>query len=79
MPRNSLTKPEWQPKKCCVCDHNIPFFDKDGDLIAKWKYFQRKTCGPECYGQLHAYKRRIRTPIPEPTMMDKFILGYKHD
>ena len=67
--------PDWPAIPCVVCGKDIPFYDKDGELIRKWKYGKRKTCSNKCYGDLHAIHRKAKEPLPEPTMMDKFILG----
>ena len=72
-------KPDWPTKPCVVCEEPIPYYYEDGTLIKKWQYSQRKTCGRKCYGYLHAQNRKIHEPLPEPTMMDKFILGMIND
>ncbi len=65
----------WPPRPCQVCGKDIPFYDGTGRIISKWKYIERKTCSKDCYGKMHAMHRRAKEPLPEPTMMDRFILG----
>jgi hypothetical protein len=56
-----------------VCGEPIDFYDRNGVLLGKWKYEQRKTCGSECYATLHTKYRKVEEYVPQP--IDLFLQG----